>query len=215
MVAAAIPIALEVDPGIGPIVGAAEKYAARREKRKNDAWGEVKDDIEAISAIVSKTDDLYVRLLARIQHHARTTDDNSAERDILIEEVHHFIHDEHIPQLLTDLNSRVASASRQRKLSLKRQKYRDAANSLRALERATDLYLKYLRGIHNGKVPRDTNKEPLWNLASVLAQLESGEGELSLYDHCEEAIRNRPSDLIYAVRGMAGKSIGDIRKVRS
>jgi hypothetical protein len=208
-----VPIALGVDLGIGQIVEAAEKHAARRERRKNDAWGELKDDVEAIADIVSMTDELYIRLLEGIQGHARATDNNPDDRGVLIEEVRHFIHDERIPQLLTNLNSRVAAVSRYRKM--KWPKYRKLANSLRSLERASDAYLEYLREIHNGKVPRDSNKVPLWNLASVLAQLESGEGELSLFDYCEEAIRNRRLDLPYAVNGMAGQSTTDIRMLKS
>lgn len=207
--------ALEIDLGIGELFAAAERRGARREKRRNDTWGEVKDDIEAIADIVSRSDDLYLGLLERIQH-AAVSDQDVPDRAVLIEEVHRFIHDERIPRLLIDLNSRIAVASRHRKLRLKWQKYREISNSLRSLERASDLYVKYLREINKGKVPQDTNKEPLWNLASVLAHLETGESEsgLSLYDHCEEAIRNRRSDIIDAVQGMAGRSIGNIRELQ-
>lgn len=212
-----IPIGIEIDPGIGAIVEAAEKLAARRERRKNEVWAEVKDDIEAISMIVRTTDELYLGLLGRIQHAAASRNNMpNRTRAELIEEVHHFTHDQRIRGLLIELGERIAVASRQPALRLNWQKRRDAANALRSLERATDLYVKYLREIHETKVPQDASKQPLWNLASLLRYLETGESEsgLSLYDHCEEVIRNRRSDILDSVHRMAGRSTGHIRRLQ-
>lgn len=151
-------------------------------------------------------------ILEDVQWSATEPDGGVETRAAISEQIHHFLRDDQIIERITAIHGRVSSASHLR--TFLPGKFRDAVTALRGLERAVNAYLSYLHELQSGEISHGPNKEPLWNLTTVLDALENGEGPMPLRDLCEEAIRNRRSDLILAVQEMAGQARQSIDNLR-
>jgi hypothetical protein len=207
-----VPVPIKIDVELGRIAEVVSGILERRANRELKFWADLEDDLEAIGVIITQFDRLYVELLEDIQWRQHGSNDEVANRQQLIEQIHHFQHADELVAQLVELHGRVEVASQLR--DLLPWKYRQLRSALRGLDRAIESYLQHMGDIREGDVPVDSKEKPLWNLATVLQCLESGENAsgLSLRELCEEAISNRRLDLVLAVRELIGQATQRLRR---
>jgi hypothetical protein len=199
-----VPVPVNIE--LGRIVEVAEKILARRDERDREVWADLADELEALAVVVRRVNKLYEDVLAGIQNNPPRS---TRARDRAIEDARAFLRDDDIIGILTQLQGHVQAASQSHTINRRRfrgQEYRNLASALRGLERATEAYLNHLRQIQNHEVQTDSAGARLWNLADVLKALEGEEADIPLGELCEEAIRNRRTDLVYAISRLTGQA---------
>jgi hypothetical protein len=205
-----IPVApIAVNTEIGRVAETVERILARRETRKYNAWADLRDDLEATVKLVGETNQLYTRVLRRAKSQRRGGRDDFED---IAQELRDFLEDDTLLEKLTNLQQVIAVASQEHKY-IRGPRRKAIASDLRGLERAVNAYIEHLTAIRNGELPHDSQDVPLWNMSSVLAALEAGElpEGLSIQELCEEAIRNRRTDLALSISGLAGSAKQHIR----
>lgn len=203
-----ISISISVDAELGRIAEVAERILARREQREDDFWGELQDDLQAARVIVDGVNKLYGRLLDDIQ---KTTgrNDSKRSREAALDEARAFLRNDTLIGMLTELNARIETASQDRKMRGRRS--RKVGEALHGVSGALDTYLQHLRAMQRAETQETAAGLPRWTLSDVRSALEGHKHDLPLYDLCEEAIRNRRNDAIYALDELVGQATQKIR----
>jgi hypothetical protein len=203
-----ISVSISVDAELGRIAEVAERILARREQREDDFWGELQDDLQAARVIVDGVNKLYGRLLDDIQKTAGRTDSRRT-REAALDEARAFLRNDTLIGMLTELNARLDTASADRKM--RGRKNRKVGEALHGVSGALDTYLHHLRAMQDSETQETATGVPRWTLADVRRELEGEQYEAPLYDLCEEAIRNRRNDAIYALDELVGQATQKIR----
>jgi hypothetical protein len=202
-----IPLPVGLDPG--RLAETVDRALDRRTKRKENAWADLVDDLEATAKLVEGINKLYTKLLEGVksQTRSRTTDPYD-----LAQQLREFLDDDTLLEKLAELQKVIAVASQERRF-IRGPRRKAITDDLRGLEQATNNYIKHLNAIRVGKVPRNTQGAPLWNMSSVITALETGElpEGLSLQELCDEAIHNRGTDLTLPIRELSGSATQHIR----
>lgn len=201
-------ITIEVSPELGAIVEAAGKILERRQKRQDDFWADLEDDLELSRLIVKELNDLYGRTLNDIQ--VSLGRQNSAKvRSAALINARAFLRNDTLIGMMVDLKGRFVAASQDNKLGGRR--YRRIGEAVYGVHDALDVYISHLRSMQDEQPQFMKDEVRRWTLAEVKQALEGKDVGLSLDVLCEKAIRNRHKEAVYSIDGLVGEATQKIR----
>ncbi len=210
-----VPIALEIDPGIGRIVEAAQKIverrAIRRAKLEDDFWADLQDDLQAANHMVREVNKLYGRVLNDIEGSIGQQESPDAHRAAL-DKARAFLRDDTLIALLKEVDARLAAASQDEQLNSR--KLRTIGEALHAVHDAIEDYIRHLQSMQENEPQFMESGERRWTLAEVGRALEGHKQELAIDALCEQAIRNRRKDAVYSIQTLAGEASQKIKNRR-